>query len=130
MVLYDWIHQRVGIAHSTDFCALGRVVGKDLIGVVGYNGHNGKSCRMHMAGEGQWITRDFLAVAFYLPFVQWGYEVVFAEVPSGNERALDIDIRLGFQKLDTIPGAHPDGALHFLMMRKENCRWIKRRTHG
>lgn len=128
MVLFDWLHQRIGLAWSVDFKAIGRVVNGELVGVVGYNNHTGSSCQIHMAGDHKhWITPTLLRTAFHLPFNNWGYQVLFGAVPSGNQEALDIDLRLGFTTMATVPGAHPDGALHMLMMRREDCRWIVRR---
>jgi RimJ/RimL family protein N-acetyltransferase len=138
MVLYDWLDKRISLAWSTDFRALGRVIDGKLVGVVGYNGFNGASCQMHMAGDGlHWINKQFIRKAFELPFVQWKLNMVMGLVPSGNESALVIDKKLGFQEVATIDGAHPDGALLILMMKRENCRWLaggqrgeKERTTG
>lgn len=125
-VLYDWINERIGLTFSTDFRAFGRVVDDKLVGVVAYTGHNGKSCQMHMAGDHpRWATPKLLATAFRLPFIEWGYEVVFGIVPSGNTRALELDKKLGFTIMQTVVGAHPDGALHFLAMHKADCRWLR-----
>jgi hypothetical protein len=63
--------------------------------------------------------------SFKYAFVTCGYNVVFGVVPSGNREAYDINIRLGFKELATIAGAHPDGALHFLVLRREDCRWLQ-----
>lgn len=125
MVLYDWLNERIGIPWSTDFRAFGRVVDGKLVGVVGYNGYNGASCQMHMAGDGpRWVTRELIKVAFHVPFVQWGLKVVFALVPDGNKEALKIDLKLGFKEVAKIDDAHPDGVLHLLEMRREHCRWV------
>ena len=123
-VLHEWLHERIGIPYSTDFRALGRVEGGDLIAVVGYEGFTGTACRMHMAGEGRrWITREFIRRAFNYPFVTLNLAMVFGIVPSGNTVALDIDLRLGFEELVYIPGAHPDGGIHFLQLTRAN--WLR-----
>lgn len=124
-LLFDWLQRRTGIERTPGFRAIGRVVDGELVGVVGFNGQNGASCQMHMAGEGKhWISRKFIREAFRYAFEVCGYNVVFGMVPSGNVAAYDIDIRLGFEEVATIVGAHPDGALHFLVMRREDCRWL------
>lgn len=126
-LLFQWLHDRIGLTWSDDFVAIGRVVNGDLVGVVGYNGHNGSSCQMHMAGDSpRWGSKHFLREVFRYPFEMLGYKVVFGVVPSGNQVALDIDRRLGFEEIAMIPGAHPDGALHILVMRRENCPWLSR----
>lgn len=124
-LLFEWLSARIELPRSEDFRAFGRVVNGELVGVVGFTGHNGASCQMHMAGEGKyWASRKLIREAFRYPFGICGYNVVFALVPSGNKEALDIDLRLGFTELATIAGAHPDGALHILVMRREDCRWL------
>jgi RimJ/RimL family protein N-acetyltransferase len=129
-LLFDWLHQRVGLTWSDDFTAIGRVVNGELVGVVGFNSHNGSSCQMHMAGEGKhWATRKFITEIFRYAFDTLGYQVVFGVVPSGNPGALAINYRLGFKELATIPSAHPDGALHIVMMRREDCRWFGGANH-
>lgn len=75
-----------------------------------------------MAGDGNWITREFIRRAFGYPFSTLNLAMVFGVVPSGNTVALDIDLRLGFEELLFVPGAHPDGGLHFLQLTKE--KWL------
>ncbi len=124
-MLFEWLHKRICLARSEDFRAIGRVVDGVLVGVVGFNGFNDRSVQLHMAGEGKrWISRKFISEVFNFAFVTCGCNVVFGIVPSGNVKALEIDLRLGFTEFARIDGAHSDGALHFLMMRRENCRWI------
>jgi RimJ/RimL family protein N-acetyltransferase len=124
MVLHEWLRQRIGIPWSTDFRALARVVDGKIVGCVGFEGFNGKSLRMHMAGDGPgWINREFLQRAFRYPFVTLDLPMVFGVVPSGNTAALEIDRRLGFKELLYVPGAHADGGLHFLQLLRED--WMR-----
>lgn len=123
LVLHKWLNDRIGLHWSTDFRALARVVNSEIVGVVGYEGFTGTACRMHMAGEGRWITREFVRRSLAYPFQILGLKMVFGVVPSGNRGALDIDLRLGFTELIYVPGAHPDGGLHFLQLTKEN--WLR-----
>lgn len=123
MVLHEWLSVRIGLPWSTDFRALARVVYGDIIAVVGYEGFTGRACRMHMAGEGRWMNREFIRRAFGYPFSVLNLAMVFGVVPSGNQRALEIDLRLGFKELLYIEGAHPDGGLHFLQLTRED--WMR-----
>lgn len=123
LVLHKWLKDKIGLHWSTDFRALARVVDSEIVGVVGYEGFTGTSCRMHMAGTGRWISREFIRISFAYPFQTLGLNMVFGVIPSGNRVALDIDLRLGFTELIYVPGAHPDGGLHFLQLTKEN--WLR-----
>jgi RimJ/RimL family protein N-acetyltransferase len=127
MVLWKWLGDRIGIPWSTDFFCIGRVEKDELVGVVGFNNFTGTSCYMHMAGEGgRWISREFLRAAFRYPFELLNLTMVFGVVPSGNIRALGIDRKLGFRQLIYIHGAHPDGGIHILQMKREDCRWLRK----
>jgi RimJ/RimL family protein N-acetyltransferase len=124
-VLWSWLHERIGLPWSTDFIALGRVQDGKIIGVVGYTNFTGTSCHMHMAGEGRWMTRQFLHEAFRYPFETLHLTMVLGVVPSGNTRALGIDRKLGFRELLYVPDAHPDGGIHILQMKRPDCRWLR-----
>lgn len=125
LALYDFLRDRLGLPLSTDFVGIGRIVDRKLIAVVGYNNFTGTSCQMHMAGDhASWITRKFIREAFRYPFVTLNLKMVLAIIPSGCGNAVDIDKRLGFRELLYIPDAHPDGGMHVLEMRREECRWI------
>lgn len=128
-VLWSWLQERIGLPWSTDFVALGRVRDGKILGVVGFTNFTGKSCHMHMAGEGRWMTRTFLRESFRYPFETLGLTMVFGIVPSGNIRALGIDRKMGFRELIYVPDAHPDGGIHILQMKRADCRWL-RKTHG
>lgn len=128
--LFAFLRERIGLAWSEDFQALGRVVDKKLVGVIGFNNFNGASCFIHMAGDPGWMTFGMLETAARYVFLQRNLDMMFGLVPSGNQHALEIDLRLGFKHLITIPGAHPDGALHLLQMTKDECRWLKRKRYG
>ncbi len=128
-VLYQFLRDKVGIPWSSDLVCIGEVHEGGLVAVVGYNAFTGTSCQMHMAGDHpRWMTRKFLYEAFRYPFETLGLTMVLGNVPSGNIRALRIDLKLGFTELLYIPGAHPDGGIHLLQMKRENCRWL--RNHG
>lgn len=123
LVLHKWLADRIGLHWSTDFRALARVVDSEIVGVVGYQGFNGRSCQMHMAGVGRWITREFVQRAFHYPFNILDLPMVFGVVPSGNTVALEIDLRLGFKQLMYVEGAHADGGLHFLQLTRDD--WMR-----
>jgi RimJ/RimL family protein N-acetyltransferase len=128
-VLWEFLQERIGIPWSTDLICMGRVRDDRLIAVVGYNNFTGTSCHMHMAGDdSRWMSRQFIQEAFEYPFGLLDLTMVFGIVPSGNVRALGIDRKLGFRELLYIPGAHPDGGIHILQMKREECRWLRIRN--
>jgi RimJ/RimL family protein N-acetyltransferase len=102
-----------------------------IIGAVGYSDWMDRSVQMHCAGSGNWLTREFLWAVFDYPFHVAGKDVVIGLVGSNNARALKLNQRLGFRIDGRIDGAHDDGALVVMSMRRNECRWIKtRKEHG
>jgi hypothetical protein len=131
MVLFDFLRERIGLMLTPDFQGLGRVVDGKLVGVIGFNNFNGASCHIHMAGDTKrWMSHGLLETAARYVFIQRKLNLMFGLVPSGNESALEQDQRMGFKLMLTLPGAHPDGALHILQMTKADCRWLERKSYG
>jgi RimJ/RimL family protein N-acetyltransferase len=131
-VLATWLCSRIGLTPTADLRCIGRV-SKDgpLMAVIGFDNWNGAACEMHVAGEGNWISRDLLFAAFDYPFNVGGCGMVLGRVPSKNYAAVRLNLHLGFKIEHTIVGGHPDGALHIMAMRRAECRWLKRESrHG
>ena len=93
--------------------------------VVVYCGFYGKSCNVHVSGDGShWATRDFLKSVFVLPFKKWNLKVIIGTVAGSNKKALKLDRHLGFREVAVIPDAHNDGDLVILEMRPADCRFL------
>jgi RimJ/RimL family protein N-acetyltransferase len=121
----------VNLPWSTDLRFLARVndEGK-LLGVVAYNGFIGHVCSIHCAGDGNWISREFLKAAFSYPFKAAGMMALICTVASSNLHSLRLVTHLGFKEFAAIPLAW-DGVsdLVILKMMREDCRWIKDEEH-
>lgn len=127
--LFDFLKSRkVLTTPTTDFQAIGRV-NKELAlqGVVGYNGFCGLTCAIHVAGDGNWISRDLLWAAFDYPFQQLKMEYLFGPVAADNLRAIKLNTHLGFEIIQSIPNGWQIGTdlLIFGMARKD-CRYLTR----
>ena len=118
----------VRLHRSEDFQAIGRIdSGGELIGVVGFNGFTGKVAQIHIAGKGNWVSREFINQVFHYPFVQLKLNHLIGLVGAKNDRALRFDQKMGFTKWFTIPDGYEDGEdLIVLKMSREECRWLKR----
>lgn len=126
-VLFAFVRDRLGIGWSEDLRLIGRFDDGELVGVVAFNNLTGSSCHMHLCGDKKgWLTRRFLREVFGYVFHTLQYNVVYGLVPSSCKEALDLDLRLGATPLLFLEGAHPDGGIHMLEIRKETCRWLKK----
>ena len=120
-----WVGQKLGTEFS--LCrAIGYERNGELIAGVVYDEYNGANVNMHVAAEGtNWLTRNYLRVAFGYPFNHLKVKRVTALVSSANERALRFDEHLGFRREAVLKDAASDGDLIILVMRPEFCRWIR-----
>lgn len=95
-------------------------------GGVVFTSYTQASIWMHVAGRNEnWITRDMLAVTFHYPFIQLGVGRLFGIVEATNQRALDFDLKLGFEIAAVLPGMFASGAGLVVTMEREKCRWLR-----
>lgn len=122
----EWLCERIGLTPTNDLVCIGNEFDGQLRGVVGYDNYNGASVMMHVAGEGNWFTKDMLHAVFDYPFNVMEVNMVIGLVPSGNTDAIRFNKHIGFKLEYTIKGAHPDGALLIMSMTREECRFLNR----
>ena len=96
-----------------------------IVAVAGYEDYNGASVRVHIAGEGNWLTRDFLWYGFYYPFEQMKVKKLIGIVASTNKKALKLDLNFGYVQEAIIKNAAPGGDIYILTMTKDQCRFLK-----
>lgn len=123
-----WVCERAG---GTWLPGRGTAIGLErngaLVAGVLYEDYNGANVVMHVASDGtaEWLNREYLRTCFDYPFRQLGCQRVTGIVPSTNDKALSFDEHLGFEVETKLEGAHPEGDLIILRMKRENCRWIR-----
>ena len=130
-VLGGWLCEKIGYVPTVHFRCIGNVNEKgEIKGVVGFDGWNGASCQIHVAGEGNWVNRELIRCVFDYAFNTAEMKVLIGAVPSGNERAIHFDKRMGFKEVARIKDAHPDGELIILSMRRDECRFLEKKEDG
>lgn len=128
--LRDWLCEKIGYAPTKNIQCIGAVIGGKIRGVVGFDNYNMASVQMHVAGEPGWLTRELIRVCFDYPFNVCKVKVIIGLVPSGNVDAIRFNKHLGFKVIHELEGAHPDGSLVLMTMRRGECRYLKRERHG
>lgn len=125
-LLARWLCERIGYMPTPWLKCIANVSPEGKIrGVVGFDAWNGASCEMHVAGEGNWVTRELLRAVFDYAFGVAGLNVLIGMVPSTNERALRFDRHIGFEEVGRIRDGAPGGDLVILQLRRENCRYLE-----
>lgn len=132
VTLSNWLCSRIGLVPTSDLKCIGNVLNGHLKGVVGYDNYNGASIMMHSAGDDPWLTKQMLRAVFDYPFNVCKCNVVIGLVPSGNLQARKFNEHIGFKVQCVLEGAHPDGALVLMTMKRGECRFLdlSRRSHG
>lgn len=121
-----WIIQRAGLVHSPGLRAIEAVEGERILGMVAYDGWTPNACSMHVAIDEVIASRRLLRPAFGIPFVELKKQVVIGTVLGTNDRALALDLHLGFKVQCRIQDAWAPGVdLIILSMRREECRWLR-----
>jgi RimJ/RimL family protein N-acetyltransferase len=126
-ILASWLCQKIGLVPSPAIRCIGQIHDGQIVGVVGFDGYNTASVMMHVAGDGAWCSRSLLFAAFDYPFNRLHCNIVIGLVPSGNKAAVKFNERVGFKLENELKGAHPDGSLLLMTMRREDCRFLEAR---
>ncbi|MEE4236973.1 MAG: GNAT family protein [Anderseniella sp.] len=99
---------------------------KGLLAGVVLEGFTGTNANIHVAGVGRhWLNRQFLMTVFEFAFRQLGLLRLTGLVDSNNEDAIRFDLHLGFEVEAVLKGAVPNGDLLVLVMRPEQCRYLR-----
>ena len=126
---FAWIRERTQCVVGPDFRAIEAVDAKGRIrGMVGFDGWWGNAAQMHVALDTPTALRALLGPAFDYVFNQCGKSIALGVVPSHNEKALAFDQHIGFREVHRVKdGWAPGDDVVFLELRKENCRWLRRK---
>lgn len=122
-----FVREHQPVYRMEDMQAIGLERDGRLIGGVLFEGYNGKTIWMHVAGDPatKWCTRHYRYAAFAYPFLQLKVDAVRGYVDASNARALRFDKHLGFEEEARLTGAAADGGdVVIVVMRRENCRHV------
>lgn len=125
---YGWIAERAGLTLTPAFRAFEALREGRIVGMVGYDGWTPNACHMHVAIDEPIAIRRLLRPAFGLVFDAQpkglGLGVAFGSVLSTNEKALALDLALGFRVVGTLKDGWAVGVdIVMLEMRREECKW-------
>lgn len=91
----------------------------------------GGSVQMHIAIDNpKYVTRQAISDVFEYPFIQLGVNKVIGIVNSENIKALEFDVRLGFEVEAVIADAYNVGDMYILSMTRQQCRWLRGKDYG
>lgn len=105
--------------------AIGKIQDGQLVAGVLYEDWNGANVVCHIAGDGNWATREYLNVIFDYPFNQLKVKRITTPVASTNIKSINLVTRMGFTLECTLAQANPDGDIHLFRMWREECKYIR-----
>jgi len=125
---WEWVNSR---AHPIQCADSQGIVAYDKRGIQAIcvaDSFTVDACSVHLAIDSPFVIRHgfFHEVARHL-FIACGRKRIFGLVPSSNEKALRLDVHLGFEEVARIPDAYAEGIDYVVLrMDKETCRWLKK----
>ena len=130
-IVGPWVCERTGgtwvAGRGT---AIGRLVDGKLVAGVLYEDYTGTNVVCHIAGEGNWASREYLNVIFDYPFNQLGVKRITTPVASHNVKSINLVTRMGFALECTLAQAIPDGDLHLFRMWRSECKYLEGKYRG
>jgi RimJ/RimL family protein N-acetyltransferase len=127
-IVGPWVSSKT----NGDWCkgrgtAIGKVSGDKLVAGVLYEDFTGSNVVCHIAGEGQWASRDFLWLIFDYPFNQLKVKRITCPVGSTNAKCIGLMEAMGFTIEANLSQAIPDGDLFLFRMFRDECKYLKDR---
>ena len=127
MLIGPWVSERTGGTWTPGRgTAIGKVAHDGTIqaGAL-YEDYNGANIVCHIAGDGNWATREFLRVIFDYPFRQLGVKRITAPIASTNVKSVNLVTRMGFTLECTLAQATPDGDMFLFRMFRDECKYLR-----
>lgn len=104
--------------------AIGREVDGELVAGVLYEDYTGANIVCHIAGDGNWATREFLGVIFDYPFRQLKVKRITVPVCGSNAKSRRLVERMGFTLECALREATPLSDLLIYRMFAGECRFL------
>ena len=124
-VLRSWLTERVGHLPAETLC-VGAVKSREIKAVIGYEGFNGASARVHIALADTYSgNRELIEAGFVYPFEVWRLRTLIAPISKNNAASVALAQRLGFKQAALIEDGHKDGDLLIMSMHKKDCRYLR-----
>lgn len=126
-IVGPWVCEKAGGMYHPKNPAIGLLDNGVLKVGVYYDGFTGTSIAMHSrCDDPKTPNREFYRIIFDYPFNQLKVKVVRALVSTNNQKARRIDEKLGWKYETTLVDYFPDGDGIVYVMRKAECRWIRK----
>lgn len=112
-----------------DVCERMRALGWERAGVlvagVLIYGWTGPAAWIHVAGDGQWLTRGFARTVCGYVFRDLGCQRLMCSAEDSNLRSVDFIARFGFKLVAKLEGVARDGGPMLIFeLQKERCRYV------
>ena len=123
-----WVIEKAGGRYTQGATGIGIIKdGKLEVGIMydGYTGRGGSIMMSSRCDNPKATSKWFYWAIFDYPFNQLGVKRCSVLVHENNERALNLNIKLGFVGDTVIKDYFPDGDAVLLAMYKKDCRWLK-----
>ena len=123
---WKWVSQRAHPIQCSDSQGIVAYDERGIQAVCVADSFTVDACSVHFAIGSPFVIRAgfFNEVARHL-FIQCGRNRIFGLVPANNEKALKLDINMGFREVARIPDAYAEGVDYVVLrMDKKDTRWL------
>ena len=120
-----WISEKVDVEYVEGDVCFGVEQDGKLIGGAMFNDYNGSNIYIHQRMDSPYgMTRELLHAVFSFAFEFLKVRRVSAAVLGSNRKAIDLDLKLGFEVDGVLKKFLPDDDLIHMVMWPENCRYL------
>ena len=97
-----------------------------IMGVTAFSRFSEYNCELSVASSTpRFMTKEYLRAVFHYPFITCGKRRITAIIEDDNQRAQEIDKRLGFVYEATLKNWYGEKDGIVMRMLNDECTWIK-----
>ncbi len=125
---WDWVRKRAHPIACEDSGGLVAYDDRGIQAVCVWDSFTVDACSVHVAIDNPFVIRAgfFMEIARHL-FVTCGRERIFGLVPANNEKALKLDLHMGFREVARVPEGYAKDIDYIVMrMDKDTNRWLNK----
>jgi len=126
-----WFKERTHVIFCEDSQGIVAFDRRGVQAVCVFDSFSVDACNVHFAIDNPFVIR----AGFFTAVADHAYETckrtrMFGLVPDNNQKAFDIDKKIGFTEIARVPHALSEGVGYIVMsLHKDDCRWRSALMH-
>lgn len=127
---WGWVNQQVGILQVEDMSGIMAIDAdtNQTVGACIFDNWTSNSVQSHfMLTNPLLLKHGFIEECFDYAFNHSDKKFIYGFIPGDNEKAIKLNLHMGFTEILRLPEAFRDGVDYVVMeLKRENCKYLRK----